>query len=78
MFEHLGDLTNAYTQTLGMNQVTLLGRVGQDPTEMGTDKHPVVVFGLATNTNIKGQGKTNKWYSLIRQRRLTSDEFIKK
>ena len=32
-----------------LNQVTLLGRVGQDPQLRGTDAHPVVTFSLATN-----------------------------
>jgi len=41
---------------LGLNQVTLLGRVGADPQLKGTDKHPVVTFSLATNSNIKMEG----------------------
>ena len=32
-----------------INQVTLLGRVGQEPQVRGTDAHPVVTFSLATN-----------------------------
>ena len=32
-----------------LNQVTLLGRVGQEPQLRGTDAHPVVTFSLATN-----------------------------
>ncbi|KAI4488278.1 hypothetical protein M0804_005126 [Polistes exclamans] len=36
-----------------INQVTLLGRVGGNPQERGTEKHPVVVFSLATHLNYK-------------------------
>ena len=43
---------------LGLNQVTLLGRVGVDPQMKGSDKHPVVTFSLATNTNIRMDGES--------------------
>ncbi|KAK2582528.1 hypothetical protein KPH14_004822 [Odynerus spinipes] len=36
-----------------INQVTLLGRVGADPQERGTEQHPVVIFSLATHINYK-------------------------
>lgn len=38
---------------LGVNNVTLLGRVGINPQLRGTDSKPVVVFTLATNTNYR-------------------------
>ena len=34
---------------LGVNSVTLLGRVGVEPQMRGSDAHPVVTFSLATN-----------------------------
>lgn len=37
----------------GLNQVTLLGRVGVDPQLKGTSAHPVVTLSLATNTLIR-------------------------
>ncbi|CAG7826355.1 unnamed protein product [Allacma fusca] len=39
-----------------MNQVTLLGRVGQDPQKRGSEEHPVVVFSLATHNNYQQAG----------------------
>lgn len=37
----------------GINQVTLLGRVGNEPQKRGTNEHPVVTFSLATQNNYK-------------------------
>lgn len=37
----------------GINQVTLLGRVGGEPQKRGNDNHPVVTFSVATHTNYK-------------------------
>ncbi|KAH9496410.1 hypothetical protein Btru_012572 [Bulinus truncatus] len=37
----------------GMNKVTLVGRVGRDPEQRGSDDHPAVVFPLATNLTFK-------------------------
>ncbi|CAN7998672.1 unnamed protein product, partial [Ixodes hexagonus] len=37
----------------GINQVTLLGRVGIEPQLRGSDATPVVVFTLATNSNYR-------------------------
>nr|CAG4641419.1 EOG090X0O5J [Eulimnadia texana] len=34
-----------------INQVTLLGRVGNDPIRRGSAEHPVVTFSLATHSN---------------------------
>lgn len=39
--------------TIGLNQVTLLGRVGVDPQLKGTSAHPVVTLSLATNSVIR-------------------------
>lgn len=39
-----------YSKFAGLNQVTLLGRVGVDPQLKGTAAHPVVTLSLATNT----------------------------
>ncbi|KAL2737790.1 hypothetical protein V1478_001876 [Vespula squamosa] len=36
-----------------INQITLLGRVGGAPQERGTEKHPVVIFSVATHFNYK-------------------------
>lgn len=36
----------------GINQVTLLGRVGTEPTVKGSDENPLISFSLATNTLI--------------------------
>lgn len=36
-----------------INQVTLLGRVGANPRERGSEKHPVVTFSIATHLNYK-------------------------
>lgn len=38
---------------LGVNHVTLLGRVGQDPEVRGTVENPVTVFSLATSFTLK-------------------------
>ncbi|KYQ52507.1 Single-stranded DNA-binding protein, mitochondrial [Trachymyrmex zeteki] len=38
---------------IGLNHVTLLGRVGGDPQKRGSEDHPVVLFTLATHTNHK-------------------------
>ncbi|KAL2745666.1 hypothetical protein V1477_006057 [Vespula maculifrons] len=43
--------TNTIEKTI--NQITLLGRVGGAPQERGTEKHPVVIFSLATHFNYK-------------------------
>jgi len=37
----------------GINQVTLLGRTGQDPQLRGTEEHAVTVFPLATSFTLK-------------------------
>lgn len=37
----------------GINQVTLLGRAGQDPQLRGTQEHSVTVFPLATSFTLK-------------------------
>ena len=43
---------------VGINRVTLLGRMGKDPEFRGTKEHPVVVFPLATNKSYrKSTGK---------------------
>ncbi|XP_043267248.1 single-stranded DNA-binding protein, mitochondrial [Venturia canescens] len=39
-----------------LNQVTLLGRCGNDPQKRGSEEHPVVVFSMATHTNYKYEG----------------------
>ncbi|XP_076299013.1 mitochondrial single stranded DNA-binding protein isoform X2 [Lasioglossum baleicum] len=36
-----------------INQITLLGRVGNDPQKKGNDEHPLVTFSLATHSNYK-------------------------
>lgn len=36
----------------GVNEVTLLGRVGGNPLSRGSDRHPVVTFNLATHTRV--------------------------
>ena len=36
-----------------MNQITLLGRTGNEPQLRGNQDHPVVVFSLATHSNYK-------------------------
>jgi len=38
---------------VGINQVTLLGRAGQDPQLRGTPEHAVTVFPLATSFTLK-------------------------
>ncbi|XP_035736519.1 single-stranded DNA-binding protein, mitochondrial-like [Vespa mandarinia] len=43
--------TNTLEKTI--NQITLLGRVGGVPQERGTEKHPVVIFSVATHFNYK-------------------------
>ncbi|XP_066903970.1 single-stranded DNA-binding protein, mitochondrial [Halyomorpha halys] len=40
-----------YEKTI--NQVTLLGRVGNDPLKKGTTEHTAVIFSLATHNNYK-------------------------
>lgn len=40
----------------GLNQVTILGRVGSDPSTKGSEDRPVVTFAVATNANIKAAG----------------------
>ena len=42
---------------LAINQVTLLGRVGADPSVRGSEEHPVTLFPLATtNSFYKNDG----------------------
>ncbi|XP_043260233.1 single-stranded DNA-binding protein, mitochondrial isoform X2 [Colletes gigas] len=36
-----------------INQITLLGRSGNDPQKRGSVDHPVVMFSLATHSNYK-------------------------
>ncbi|XP_011502051.1 PREDICTED: single-stranded DNA-binding protein, mitochondrial [Ceratosolen solmsi marchali] len=36
-----------------LNQITLLGRVGQEPQKRGSEDHPVIVFSVATHVNYK-------------------------
>lgn len=43
----------------GINQVTLLGRAGQDPLIRGTTEHTVTVFPLATSFTLKSVDGTN-------------------
>lgn len=43
----------------GINQVTLLGRVGIEPQLRGSDATPVVVFTLATNSNYRYETGTS-------------------
>lgn len=40
---------------LALNQVTLLGRVGNDPVKKGTIEHPMVEFSLATHSSYKNE-----------------------
>ena len=46
-------VSTAFVVETGLNQVTLLGRVGVDPQLKGTAAHPVVTLSLATNTVIR-------------------------
>lgn len=36
-----------------MNQIIVLGRVGNDPQKRGSLEHPVVMFSVATHSNYK-------------------------
>lgn len=45
-----------WTIVAAINQVSLLGRVGGEPQKRGTDKHPVVIFSLATNSRYEPPG----------------------
>ncbi|XP_076629478.1 mitochondrial single stranded DNA-binding protein [Colletes latitarsis] len=36
-----------------INQITLLGRTGNDPQKRGSEDHPVVIFSLATHSNYR-------------------------
>ncbi|KAF3430060.1 hypothetical protein E2986_05207, partial [Frieseomelitta varia] len=36
-----------------LNRVTLLGRVGGNPQQRGSEEHPVVLFSVATHSNYK-------------------------
>lgn len=44
---------NFFILLVGINNVTLLGRVGADPQKRGSSEHPVIIFSLATHTNYK-------------------------
>lgn len=59
---------------VGINNVTLLGRVGADPQKRGTSEHPLIIFSLATHTNYKYEtgntitiynSRNKKYYVLI-------------
>lgn len=39
----------------GLNQVTLLGRVGTEPQLRGSEERPVVIFTLATNLQYRNK-----------------------
>lgn len=47
---------NTFILFTGLNQVTLLGRVGGEPQKRGNEEHPVVTFSLATHVNYKYEG----------------------
>ncbi|CAH1397777.1 unnamed protein product [Nezara viridula] len=49
--KHNPSTQRAYEKTI--NQVTLLGRVGNEPLKKGTPEHTVVVFSLATHNNYR-------------------------
>ena len=40
----------------GLNNVTLLGRVGSDPQLRGSERHPVVSLSMATNFRYRPGG----------------------
>jgi len=48
----------------GINQVTLLGRAGQDPQLRGTAEHSVTVFPMATSFTLKSADGLNLFFSL--------------
>lgn len=50
---YLMSLIKYFPFFIGVNKVTLLGRVGADPQKRGNSENPVVTFPLATHTNYK-------------------------
>ncbi|KAI0227384.1 Single-stranded DNA-binding protein 1-A, mitochondrial [Lamellibrachia satsuma] len=48
-----GRTVAVYTGERGVNQVTLIGRVGQDPAIRGSEEKPVTLFQLATSQSFK-------------------------
>jgi len=55
----------------GINQVTLLGRAGQDPQLRGTEEHAVTIFPLATSFTLKSPEGLN-WSLLWTYYNITS------
>jgi single-strand DNA-binding protein len=69
----------------GVNQVTLLGRVGQDPDVRGTAENPVTVFSLATSFTLKTKAgeyvQKTEWHRISVFRPVLKDlvsQFVKK
>lgn len=48
-----GGNIHGYVYVLAINSIQLLGRVGVQPQQRGTEKHPVITFTLATHNNFK-------------------------
>jgi len=51
-----------------INQVTLLGRVGTDPTVRGSDDNPLISFSLATNSYYKNNDDVKRrtdWHKIV-------------
>ncbi|CAG9858642.1 unnamed protein product [Phyllotreta striolata] len=52
-----------------INSVQLLGRVGADPQQKGSDERPVVVFSMATHTNYRYESgefmQRTEWHKII-------------
>lgn len=47
---HLFEVITFFT---AINSIQILGRVGVEPQQRGTEQHPVVTFTVATHTNFK-------------------------